>query len=124
MVALVATTRLSSECPSTSAERILLTKPSTGIPQVILPLWFDLYSIAQTAEYLGIGVWPGQDTAPNWDSEMLSEAILGALNGKGSAEMRRRATELRVKARSYGGKTAIARDIASLAALGGPGTSV
>ncbi|KAH7305774.1 hypothetical protein B0I35DRAFT_413592 [Stachybotrys elegans] len=91
----------------------------TGIPQVILPLWFDLYSIARTAEYLGIGIWPGHETAPTWDSETLAQGILEALNGKSSAEMRRKSSELSVKARSYGGKAAVARDIANLAAQGG-----
>ncbi|KAH7302842.1 hypothetical protein B0I35DRAFT_455445 [Stachybotrys elegans] len=89
-----------------------------GVPQVILPLWFDLYSIAQTAEYLGVGIWPGKETAPQWESDVVAEGILQALIGPKSDIMRRTAANLSDTAHSYGGRYAIAQELARLAALG------
>lgn len=36
----------------------------TGVPQVVLPMWVDLYDYAVRVEYLGVGVWGSRDAAP------------------------------------------------------------
>ncbi|PWI76241.1 glycosyltransferase family 1 [Purpureocillium lilacinum] len=91
---------------------------STGVPQVILPLWVDLYNFAQIAEYLGVGIWPGKDTAPMWYAEVLSDGFVRALTGESSVAMKKRARELEAVARRYGGQRAAAEKIASMAASG------
>lgn len=89
-----------------------------GIPQVLLPMWFDLYNFASTAEYLGIGIWPGKETAPQWDPETLAAGILSALIGKESAALRTKAQALGKIAKSYEGRNLAAREIAAMAGLG------
>ncbi|KAI9151444.1 Glycosyltransferase sdnJ [Paramyrothecium foliicola] len=89
-----------------------------GVPQVFLPLWFDLFNIASMAEYLGIGVWPSRDTAPEWEAEALADGIRRALVGAESEALRDKAKALGDVARRYRGRDAAADEIAKLAALG------
>jgi hypothetical protein len=70
------------------------------------------------AEYLGIGIWPGKDTAPDWDPATLSEGFLQALDDDAGSVMRAKAEELGVVARSYGGRDTAAAELARLAAGG------
>lgn len=84
----------------------------------MLPLWFDCYNIASTAEYLGIGIWAGRDTAPIWNSDTISDGILRALNGEEGKRMREKSAALSKITRSYGGREAAAAEIARLAAMG------
>ncbi|KAF4468825.1 glycosyltransferase family 1 [Fusarium albosuccineum] len=86
-----------------------------GVPQVILPRWFDLYNYASTAEYLGVGIWPTKDTAPDWNSTELGLAFLEALSNE---TMKKKAQELGEIARQYDGRTMAAREIAAIAARG------
>ena len=58
----------------------LLTPYSHGVPQIILPIWFDLYNYAATAEHLGVGIWPNKDTAPDWEADALSRGFMEALS--------------------------------------------
>ena len=89
-----------------------------GVPHVILPLWADLYNYAQTAEYLGIGIWPSQESALDWDAKALSRGFMDALKGERSESMKQKAKALAEVASSYGGRDAAAREIAILAAMG------
>ncbi|KAI9162828.1 Pectin lyase 1 [Paramyrothecium foliicola] len=89
----------------------------TGVPQIILPAWLDLYGIAQTAEYVGVGVWPGKETAPVWDSRVLAKSFMEVLVGELGKSMRMKAIALAETARSYGGRDSAAREIARLATL-------
>ena len=102
----------------TTFGRLTDTCSSTGVPQVILPLWVDLYNFAQIAEYLGVGIWPGKDTAPMWYADVLSDGFMRALTGESSVAMKKRARELEAVARRYGGERAAAEKIASMAASG------
>ena len=86
-----------------------------GVPQVILPLWFDLYNFAQTAQDLGIGIWPGKEAAPVWDARSLSEGFLLALQGNSSVKMREKARALGKVASSYGGRDTAAEKIFNMA---------
>lgn len=84
----------------------------------MLPLWADHYNFAVNVEYLGIGLWPGQDIAPEWRPEELSEAYLRVLSGEESLVMREKSKALAKIAASYGGRNAAAMKVASLAAQG------
>ncbi|PON30312.1 hypothetical protein TGAM01_v200752 [Trichoderma gamsii] len=89
-----------------------------GLPSVILPQWADHYRYAQTAEYLGVGVWPSKETSPGWDAAALTEAFLKVLNGEASEAMREKAKALSEKGLRYGGDKAAAALIAKLAREG------
>ncbi|KAM6534453.1 hypothetical protein FALCPG4_004090 [Fusarium falciforme] len=86
-----------------------------GVPQVVLPVWFDTYTYAATAEYRGVGIWPTKDTAPAWEAESLGKAFLDALSDE---TMKEKAEKLGEIARQYEGRYLAARDIAEMAAKG------
>ncbi|KJZ78298.1 hypothetical protein HIM_02336 [Hirsutella minnesotensis 3608] len=89
-----------------------------GVPQVILPLWVDLYNFAQISEYLGVGVWPNKKSAPVFDPRALSQGYLRTLTGDSAAAMRRKARELSEVAAQYGGRDAAAAIVAEMAFSG------
>ncbi|KAM5346177.1 hypothetical protein ACJ41O_009182 [Fusarium nematophilum] len=89
-----------------------------GVPQVVLPIWFDLYNYASTAEYLGVGIWPTKDTAPGWNATSLSQCFLSALTGVSGEAMRKKAKKLGEIARQYEGSVMAAREVAAMAAKG------
>jgi hypothetical protein len=86
-----------------------------GIPHMILPLWFDLYNIANTAEYIGVGIWAGREIAPEWAVDSLVDGFRSSLEGPKSLLMREKAKELGRVAKAYGGSHAAAAEIARLA---------
>ncbi|TFB07324.1 hypothetical protein CCMA1212_000234 [Trichoderma ghanense] len=89
-----------------------------GIPSVVLPLWADHYNYAQTAEYLGIGIWPNKTLAPDWEAAGLAEAFLETLSGNRGVTMRENAKALARKGEEYGGRKLAARLVAEMAAGG------
>ncbi|KAL7797380.1 glycosyltransferase family 1 protein [Trichoderma ceciliae] len=89
-----------------------------GIPSVILPQWADHYRIARTAEYLGVGIWPSKETAPDWEAVALTEAFRSVLSGETSVTMRHSAKALSRKGHQYGGDKTAAGLIAKMAAEG------
>ncbi|KAI0202027.1 hypothetical protein F4808DRAFT_450008 [Astrocystis sublimbata] len=91
---------------------------SAGIPQVILPLWLDLYGFAQLAEYAGIGVWGCRETSPTWTADCLSEAILRVVHGDESRSFQHKAHELHLLAQASPGRHVAASEIARLAGSG------
>ena len=97
---------------------MLTTNPRAGVPHVILPQWIDHYNFAQTAEYLGIGIWASKETAPLWRAEALSQAFLASLQGDKSEEMKMKAKALAKVAHEYGGRDCAAREIAYWAGRG------
>jgi UDP:flavonoid glycosyltransferase YjiC (YdhE family) len=90
---------------------------STGVPQLILPLWADLYDYAVRVEYFGIGIWGNKRTAPNWTAEELGEALLKMVGDSEEAvEMRRKAKDLAVVSKRGGeGRIEAANQVAKLA---------
>ena len=46
-----------------------------GVPQVILPLWFDTYNIAVSAEHLSIGIYANRGVAPHVDAQDVGMAM-------------------------------------------------
>ncbi|KAI9374039.1 hypothetical protein BJX61DRAFT_532705 [Aspergillus egyptiacus] len=47
-----------------------------GVPQVILPTWFDTFDYAARIEYLGVGVWGNKETAPEFKGPDVGEALM------------------------------------------------
>ena len=96
-----------------------LTFHSAGIPQVIIPLWMDLYNYAQMAEDIGVGVYATRGTAPQWTVEGLRDPFLRVLDGgKESLRIRQKARELGDIAQKEPGRYVAARVIARLAESG------
>ncbi|KAI0098013.1 UDP-Glycosyltransferase/glycogen phosphorylase [Nemania sp. FL0031] len=91
---------------------------SAGIPQVILPLWLDLYGFAQLAEYTGVGVWGCRESSPVWTADCLSHAILRVVDGIGHKSFRDNAQRLQVLAQARPGRYVAAEKIAHLAGSG------
>ncbi|KAM5380148.1 hypothetical protein ACJZ2D_003795 [Fusarium nematophilum] len=90
---------------------------AAGLPQLILPLWADLYNYAALAETIGVGIWGCKETTPDWTSECLAMALLRVLDGgRDSISFRDKAKQLgdQVQARGQGRDIA-AREIAKLA---------
>ncbi|RSL54893.1 hypothetical protein CEP54_009643 [Fusarium duplospermum] len=48
----------------------------SGVPQVVLPCWFDCYDFACKAELLGIGKWGSRKGCPRWIEPELTEALI------------------------------------------------
>ncbi|KAJ3457929.1 hypothetical protein MRS44_012038 [Fusarium solani] len=48
----------------------------SGVPQVVLPCWFDCYDFASKAELLGIGRWGSKKGCPRWIESELTEALI------------------------------------------------
>jgi UDP:flavonoid glycosyltransferase YjiC (YdhE family) len=89
-----------------------------GVPQLILPQWFDLYNFARLVEYTGVGLWGCPETSPEWTVECLADALLTVTTGSSAREMRQRAKQLEEVARNSPGSPFAAREIARLAAAG------
>lgn len=74
---------------------IPLTILSSGVPQVILPMWADLYNFAALAETSNIGIWACKDNTPEWTVECLSSAFLELVDGGAPGiEMKEKAKKL------------------------------
>ncbi|CAI7574667.1 unnamed protein product [Penicillium glandicola] len=61
-----------------------------GIPQVILPQWFDTYDCPARVEWLGIGFHGSRSVAPKTNGPELASVLLRVLKDKG-IQMRARA---------------------------------
>ena len=84
----------------------------TGVPQVILPLWYDTFDYAIRVEYLGIGAYGSRDNAPHVEAGEFSKAILRVVDeGEEAKSMRRKAKELAAIAVKAGGRTRAAERI-------------
>ncbi|KAH9907429.1 UDP-Glycosyltransferase/glycogen phosphorylase [Xylariomycetidae sp. FL2044] len=91
-----------------------------GVPQVVLPLWLDLYGFAQLVEYIGVGVWGCRELSPDWTAACLSAALLRAVpvSAESNDPFQTKARELRDRARKNPGRYIAAREIAKLAGSG------
>jgi hypothetical protein len=86
---------------------------------MVLPMWVDLYDFAVRAEFLGIGVWGNEKSAPNWTAEELGDAFLRVLGDSEEAmTIRRKAHELGQISQKEPGRVRAAREIAKLAGSG------
>ena len=86
---------------------------------MVLPMWVDLYDFAVRAEFLGIGVWGNEKSAPNWTAEELGESFLRVLgDGHGAASIRQKARELGWISQKDPGRIRAAWEISKLARSG------
>lgn len=88
---------------------------ASGVPQVIIPMWTDLYTFANLVEWGGIGVYAIKSTAPEWNVHEIRSSLFRVVGESGEA-MRENARKLAVVAQSDPGRYAGAKRIAELAA--------
>lgn len=50
----------------------------SGVPAVVIPLWFDCFDYAVRAEWLGVGIWGTRKYAPVFQPEELASAMIRA----------------------------------------------
>lgn len=114
-------------CLLISEPKFLLTIPcrncfheaiSAGVPQVILPLWMDLYNIAMLAEQVGVGVYASHGTAPGWTVEGLVRGLERVLDDDQARAMRNKSAGLSAKTKERPGRMIAASVIAELAGSG------
>ncbi|KAL5353704.1 hypothetical protein ACLOAV_001744 [Pseudogymnoascus australis] len=90
----------------------------TGIPQMVLPMWVDLYDYATRAEFLGIGVWGNKNSAPYWTAEELGIAFQRVLgDGETATSIRKKAADLGGVSKKDPGRFVAARELAKHARL-------
>ncbi|KAL4789933.1 hypothetical protein BDV19DRAFT_394536 [Aspergillus venezuelensis] len=75
-----------------------------GVPQIVLPVWFDTYDYASRVEYLGIGVWANKKSAPAINAPELGKAFLRVLSSEESPTMRQEARFIASKLLSSEGR--------------------
>ncbi|KAL0933327.1 UDP-glucoronosyl and UDP-glucosyl transferase [Colletotrichum truncatum] len=91
----------------------------SGVPQVIIPMWLDLYNFAQVAESIGVGVYATRGTAPAWTTEGLSEAFLRVVGkSQESRAIRNKAHTLGREAKEISGRHTAAKQISDMASVG------
>ncbi|KIK66143.1 glycosyltransferase family 1 protein [Collybiopsis luxurians FD-317 M1] len=59
---------------------------SAGVPQIILPVWYDTYDYATRAEWLGIGLWGSHRSAPKAESSEFGHALLRVAGSSSEAD--------------------------------------
>jgi hypothetical protein len=52
---------------------------STGVPQVVLPVWMDCYDFGNRVELLKIGVYANKRAMPRWEQNELYEGLFRVL---------------------------------------------
>jgi 2-acylglycerol O-acyltransferase 1 len=87
-----------------------------GIPQILLPAWYDCYDYATRVEYLGIGIYGNKKVAPDVDKEEFANAVLRVIGAHKGEETRFsvKAKELGVVCRRSGGRKKVAEMISEL----------
>ncbi|EAW14022.1 glycosyltransferase family 1 protein [Aspergillus clavatus NRRL 1] len=65
-----------------------------GVPQIILPVWFDTYDFANRVEWLGIGIWASRQSAPAINGEHLGRALVRVLASGDSATFEAKARSI------------------------------
>ena len=89
--------------------RVALTRGScsTGLPQIILAQWYDLYDMAVRAEYRGIGIYGNKKVAPDIEAVEFGAAVARLIqSGNESEGFRTRAKAVAEACRKAGGRKA------------------
>ncbi|KAL0938507.1 2-hydroxyacylsphingosine 1-beta-galactosyltransferase [Colletotrichum truncatum] len=81
---------------------------SAGVPQVVLPVWFDTYDFAQRVEYLGIGKLGSAKHAPKCAAKELGPILKQVVLGASAERFRKKAADLAQTCKAEGGGRAIA----------------
>ncbi|KAL2788683.1 hypothetical protein BJX66DRAFT_326924 [Aspergillus keveii] len=68
-----------------------------GVPQVILPVWYDTYDFARRVEYLGVGLWGSKTSAPAINGPELGKALTRVLHSEESSSMQEKAKSIASK---------------------------
>ncbi|PBK62377.1 UDP-Glycosyltransferase/glycogen phosphorylase [Armillaria solidipes] len=88
----------------------------TGIPQVVLPMWYDCYDYAARIEWLGIGIYGNKKSAPRVEASELSRALIKVIGGGDeAARFRAAAKSLAEDTRNYSGQVMACDKIMELA---------
>ena len=99
--------------------QLINTPCSAGVPQIVLPMWVDLFNYAQLAEQTGVGLWGCRSTTPDWTPQCLEESIVSVAFGPESERFRAKAREISVEAKKDGlGRDIAAARVAALARSG------
>ncbi|KAJ3488218.1 hypothetical protein NLG97_g6237 [Lecanicillium saksenae] len=64
---------------------------SAGVPQIVLPVWFDTYDFARRVEYFGIGKIGNYGSAPKCAKEELAHILAQVVLGDSAKKMREKA---------------------------------
>ncbi|KAL5003448.1 hypothetical protein BDV10DRAFT_190867 [Aspergillus recurvatus] len=83
-----------------------------GVPQIVLPVWFDTYDFAARVEYLGVGVWGSKTSAPAINGPELGKAFLHVLHSGESLAIRDKAKTIAAKLGSSEGRTMASETVA------------
>ena len=54
----------------------LVSLDRSGVPHIILPVWFDTYDYASRAEFLNIGIFGSKTSAPGVLAEEFGRALV------------------------------------------------
>ena len=92
---------------------------SAGVPQVVLPLWWDTYEYATQAEWLGGGVWGNRKHAPNVNADEVFGAVLKVLDSENGRSIRNRASEVALLFKDRPGRDVAAEHIVRMLSLAG-----
>ncbi|KAH6680076.1 UDP-glucoronosyl and UDP-glucosyl transferase [Plectosphaerella plurivora] len=85
---------------------------SAGVPQIILPTWYDTYDVAARMEYLGIGRIGSKKAAPRCTADELGAVFIDVIYGAAGDAIRERVKHLADVVRSAGeGRTIAAQAI-------------
>ncbi|KAK0196224.1 putative UDP-glucoronosyl and UDP-glucosyl transferase [Armillaria mellea] len=88
----------------------------TGIPQIVLPMWYDCYDYAARVEWLGIGIYGNKKSAPGVEASELSGALTRVIGGGDeAARFRATAKSLAEDIRNYTGQVMACDKIMELA---------
>lgn len=94
----------------------------SGVPQIGLPVWYDVCDFAIHVEYLSIRLWASKATAPHIAADFLRPSVI-VVAGSGKEGQRRRVwaketSQVRQKAKIQGSQVLLHRSIHVLRTLG------
>ena len=83
---------------------------SSGVPQIILPQWLDLYDYAVRVEWLGHGIYANKNHAPHIDAAQLADALVKVLVDEGG-KLKKKSIEVSEACKRGGGVRTVAETI-------------
>ncbi|KAJ4308155.1 hypothetical protein N0V84_012264 [Fusarium piperis] len=86
----------------------------SGVPQVVLPCWFDCYDFASKVELLGIGRWGSKKGCPRWIEPELTEALIDVVLDNNSEYTAKSRSLAELCGRNGGGRATAADQILRL----------